>query len=415
MSLEFHKLTQQVEHMSQALSASEREIEDKAELARQILMRYGDAESLPHVDERVMDAVARDAGYRGARPLYNPFDEPIAAVYSLQPPPEGATLVVTDGSQIYPDPHGPALYYLLNMGTIILHRASGEPPEVIGEPYLYYDPEYMKSPGQGMISNAAISARRTVEEMKALAAHTWANRGAARPLLALLDGPLIFFMGVEVPDRDVLLKMYFDAMGRIQQAQAGLIGYTDRPRSSFVVGLLHLLDTEPEMVSRRALATNGRLEGLSDAWLFRTLLEPGARTAIFVQMSPANKDFKGKGGEALEICFFYMNVAGPGERSHVARVEIPRWVADDRALVTEAQALLYDQCQQLTSRYPYLLTRADEVAVVRREEQQQLEMMIKVALTRQGVEAIESGKQSGKIATRVDKTRHGGARKTRGG
>jgi hypothetical protein len=406
MSLEFHKLTQQVEQMSQALVLTERELEDKAELARQLLMQYGDAEALPHVDARVMDAVAKDAGYRGARPLYDPLDEPIAATYPLRPASEAATLVVTDGSQIFPDLHGPALYYLLNVGTIVWHRAGGGPPDVIGEPYLYYDPEYLMNPSQGVISNGAVSARRTVEEMKGLATHTWANRGAARPLLALLDGPLVFFMGIEVPEREFLLKTYLDAMKRAQKAQAALIGYLDRPRSSFIVSLLHLLDTPPEEVSRRALATDGSLEGLTDSWLFRTLLEPGSRTALFVQMSPANKAFKDKGGKDLEICFFYMNVAAPGERPLLARIEIPRWVADDRDLVAEVQALLYDQCQQLINRYPYLLTRADEVAVVRHEEQRQLEMMIKVALTRCGVEAAESEKQSGKGATRTDKTRH---------
>jgi hypothetical protein len=406
MSLEFHKLTQQVEQMSRTLVVTEQELEDKAELAREILMQYGDGEALPHVDARVMDAVAKDAGYRGARPLYDPLDEPIAAAYPLQAAPEAATFVVTDGSQIYPDLHGPALYYLLNMGTIVLHLTSGEPPEVIGEPYLYYDPEYLMNPGQGVISNAAVSARRTVEEMKALATHTWANRGAARPLLALLDGPLVFFMGIEVPEREFLLKTYLEAMKRAQKAQAALIGYLDRPRSSFIVSLLHLLDIAEDEVSRRALATDGRLEGLTDPWLFRTLLQPGDRTALFVQMSPANKAFKDKGGKDLEICFFYLNVAAPGERSLMARIEIPRWMADDRALVAEAQALLYDQCQQLTSRYPYLLTRADEVAVVRHEEQRQLEMMIKVALTRYGVAAAESEKQSGKGATRAGKTRH---------
>lgn len=410
MTLEFHKLTQQVEQMSQSLVFTEQELEDKATLAREILLQYGDASALPHVYARVEDAITKDAGYRGARPTYDSeqvdLNEPIATVYPMPVPSQAATLVVTDGSQIFPDYHGPALYYLLNMGTIVLHRASGEPPEVIGEPFLYYDPEYLMNPAQGVISNAAVSARRTVEEMKSLATHMWANRGAARPLLALLDGPLVFFMGIDVPESEFLLKTYFDTMKRIQKTKAALAGYTDRPRSSFVVSMLHLLDIDLDAVSRRALSTNGRLEGLTDIAVFRTMLEPGERTALFVQMSPANKSFKEKGGKDLEIYFFYMNAAAPGERPHLARIEIPRWVADDRELVAEAQALLYDQCQQLTSRYPYLLTRADEVAVVRHEEQRQLEMMIKVALTRQGVDAAESEKQSGKDAARAKKTRH---------
>jgi len=36
--------------------------------------------------------------------------------------------------------------------------------------------------------------------------------------------------------------------------------------------------------------------------------------------------------------------------------------------VAELQALIVHQCQQLMSRYPYALTRADELAVVKGEE-----------------------------------------------
>jgi hypothetical protein len=135
------------------------------------------------------------------------------------------------------------------------------------------------------------------------------------------------------------------------------------------------------------------------------LLQPGERTALFVQMSPQNKEFKKSGGEALEIAFFYMNAAGPDEPARIARVEVPMWVAQDRAMVADMQALLYHQCQQLMSRYPYALTRADELAVVRTDESRQLNLLIQVAMTRYGLDTLESQKQSGKNTARSSKTR----------
>ena len=121
-------------------------------------------------------------------------------------------------------------------------------------------------------------------------------------------------------------------------------------------------------------------------------------------MSPQNKEFK-KSGELLEIAFFYLNTAAPGELPKIARVEIPMWVARDREMVAELQALIFHQCQQLMTRYPYALTRADELAVVKGEESRQLNLLIQVAMTRFGLDTQESQKQSGKNAARSSKTR----------
>jgi hypothetical protein len=258
---------------------------------------------------------------------------------------------------------------------------------------------------RGQITNATVDARRTVAEMAALAEHTWLQRGEARPLIALTDGPLLFIMSSEVPERDQLRGIYFSAMTRILEVKAALAGYVDRPSSSQVVRLLHLLDLQEDDVNRSSLATSGRMEGLPDIAVFRHVLEPGERTALFVQMSPQNRDYRREAGETHEIAFFYMNAAASGEPPYLARIEIPMWVARDKRLIGEMQAALHLQCQQLVRRYPYVLTRADELARVKTDEEQQLNMMIRVSLTRQGLAAFESDKQAGKEATRGVRTR----------
>jgi hypothetical protein len=233
------------------------------------------------------------------------------------------------------------------------------------------------------------------------------QRDAARPLVALVDGPLLFFLGAEVPDKDQLRNVYYSAMTRIMDAKAALAGYVDVPRSSFVVGLLHLLSLAEEDVSRATLATHGKLEGLTDRWIYERILGPGERSSLFVQMSPQNRDYRKEAGDTHEICFFYMNVAAhDAPQPHIARVEVPMWVTENKPLVAELQALLYQQCEHLVTRYPYVLTRADELAVVRGDEERQLRTMIKVSLTRHGVGASESEKQQSKDASRAAKTRH---------
>ena len=402
MTLEFHKLTAQIQAMGESLANQQEDLDSKIELALQIMDAHSDPAFLPHIQQRVQDAVDKDAGYRGARPI----DEPIMETSTAGPLPESATIVATDGSQILPQTHGAALYYLLNIGTIIVRHGSGQPPEILSQPYLFYEPEYIYSAERDLISNATVSARRTVAEMEAIAEQGWLQRGEARPLLLLFDGQLLLFpMSNEVPGRDDLVMIYLSAMSRLHEIKAGLAGYVDRPRGSILVRMLHLLDIPVEEVSREKLSTSGRLEGLLDRQLFERLLGPGERSALFIQMSPQNKEFKKSGGDLLEIVFFYLNAAAPDEPPHIARVELPMWVARDRAMVAELQALIYHQCQQLMSRYPYALTRADELAVVKSEESRQLNLLIQVAMTRFGLDTHESQKQAGKNTARSYKTR----------
>jgi NurA-like 5'-3' nuclease len=79
-------------------------------------------------------------------------------------------------------------------------------------------------------------------------------------------------------------------------------------------------------------------------------------------------------------------------------VEIPAWVAEDKEKVNLLQASLLEQCEIMGAKpYPYLLHRAHETAVVKKEEQQQIEQMLMQELRSQD-EKVEEGsyKQSAK-------------------
>lgn len=397
MTLDFAQLGPQVERMGLEFNNRQRTLAERLEDARRLLFEWSNRQ--PEVWKRVELAKDRGAKFRGASPIGDPLDfdapepvqgavEPMAAVYPLPECPESATLIAVDGSQIYPDPQATALYYLINIGVIVFHHGTAAAPTFSLHPQLFYDDEHLYINGY-RASNTVVNAQRTIAEREHLAAVAKKYAGDARPLLAVSDGPLLFWGGADVPgpDEDTgsdIVNRYIDVLGDIyENSRATLTGYVDRPASTYVIRLLHLLSLDEKDVDQRTLATSGELEGLDDRMLFKSLLtEPGARSALFIQRSPTNKRYAQRNLN-LEIAFFYMNTAMEGEKPYLARVEVPMWVARHRDEVGAIQALLYHQCQ-LVGRYPYMLTRADELAVVQGFEKRQLDNLIEIELRKRG-------------------------------
>jgi hypothetical protein len=128
---------------------------------------------------------------------------------------------------------------------------------------------------------------------------------------------------------------------------------------------------------------------VSDRWLFgehkNPLLPPGHRSAVFGIQSTSEKKYTG----TLSLHFFYLNVGTEGHPWSV-RVEIPKWVADDKEKLDLLHGVLVEQCRMMGSKpYPYLLHRAHETAVVKMEEKQQIEQMLAMELRNQGDEMDE--------------------------
>ena len=380
MTLEFDKVVPQVERMGRALAARNITLSERGDYAWQIFSAMHDLDA---IQARIQLARERDAGFRGAAPLH----EPVVQAYPRPAAPELATILAVDGSQIYPNTHSAALFYLTNTGVFVYHHGLDILPEQITEPVLAYTEALLHDERGQVISNAAVNARRTVHEVQALAREVWNRRTIGRPMLAMTDGPLLFWVGKDVPNGRRLQDDYLAAMVHLHDAHTALydasgqsasaIGYIDRPTSAFVVSLVYLMSLDADDVRRAALETNGPLEGLTDQWLMFRLLKPGERSALFVQQSPQNKRYRDR-GESYEIVFFYLNVGQP-HANHLARVEMPMWVAKDPARVDQVHALVMAQCEMMW-RYPYALTRADELAVVRNIERTQLEQMIEIEL-----------------------------------
>jgi hypothetical protein len=138
---------------------------------------------------------------------------------------------------------------------------------------------------------------------------------------------------------------------------------------------------------------------LRDIHLYRELLEPGERSAVFAIQSKFSKAYP----DEIAPHFFYLNV-GHQDNSWLARVEIPAWVAENEKMLNNLHAVLIHQCKITGGRpYPYLLHRAHEVAVVSKQDQQQVTQMILLELRRRGmdVEGMSAKQAAKELASRT--------------
>jgi hypothetical protein len=119
MALELNKLTGQVEVMGQAVAR--RNTEQRAQIMRAKELLAAPPLVTDELRAKITRAREIDQWRRGALPLSERLDDRRQGA-SRAPQ---AVLIAADGSQIYPDRHGIATYYLLNTGVIVLRRGRG--------------------------------------------------------------------------------------------------------------------------------------------------------------------------------------------------------------------------------------------------------------------------------------------------
>lgn len=383
MTIEFNRVVEQVYRMGAMLEQFDYDMTDLHVLAQ---ARFAASHDLNEVWRRIEWVRGSEiSGYRGAAPPELPNAEPINGIYPAPPIPEQATLIAVDGSQVYPDEQAPAHYFLLNIGLYVYHHGRDITPEAYSFPTLYYHPTDVHDRYGRIISNRTVDDRRTVEEMRVLAAAAWDYRQHAQPLVALYDNRLMYLPSNDAQDSEDLMGRFMGAMTHLQDAGAILGGYIDNPfRSKRFIQLLYLMSiqSEEELKAKQVeLSRAGDLDGLTDQDFFFRVLKDGERSAVMVQNSPQNKSFRDR-GENYEIAFFYLKVANPTAQ-RVVRVDLPVWVARQRHKVDALHALLLEQCKlQGRNPYPYAITRADELAWVGGKDKSKLEELINAQVRR---------------------------------
>ncbi|MFZ0546122.1 MAG: DNA double-strand break repair nuclease NurA [Candidatus Promineifilaceae bacterium] len=400
MTLEIEKLTNDLEEMARNAAARQANEKRVIEAALEKLRQYRD--DWDFIEQSL--AVALDTvdirQYRCARP----FDEkePLDAAIVAGAPLPQATLIATDGSQIVPDRHAPYLYSLINIGVVVYFHGRGMSPEQFTEPVLDY-PEKALADEAFADRGAIVNLRRDRAEIEVLARTAWAYREEIRPLLAILDQRLLYWPVVGDSDNEgkQVLTTWQQSMTKVRDAGGFLAGYIDRPGKKSILTLLDTFDIHFPTFDKKILEGGDAWGGLTDASLFGRILKPGERSKVFIDISHHNNEFRANDPDN-EVCFFYLN---PGQQGRgIARVDIPRSVAEDETAVSAVHSLIYDQCKILGG-YPYIITRADEQAVVTFRDKEHLDIMIGNKMQQYDISSDITAKQSGKNVARGSKSR----------
>lgn len=402
MTLEFEKLTADLEQMAQT-TARRTELRQKlAADALATLQTYRTNWAAVQQALTSAEKLSDPKHYRSARPFNE--NEPLDAHISALEPPSVATIIATDGSQIMPDRHAAYLYYLINIGGIVYHHGRAQQPDIFSIPEIFY-PEDDANLDNFNSTPGAVSVERDIAEIKTLASKTVANRHETDVVLSILDQRLLYWpIGSAGVADNAAVTEWGEHMTAVRQAGAALCGYIDRPGTSAVMTLLRSLTGLAETdFDWKELGKRKATQGLTDVDLFQEILQPGERSKLFTFISDPNKTFTAQ-DQNNEVCFFYLNPGSSGK--NIARVDVPRWVAEDDEMVTAVHSLIINQCQLLGG-YPYVLARADEMAVVGRQDASELNFMIDVIMERHGLISDITAKQGSKEIARGGRSRFG--------
>lgn len=384
MTLDLGQLSPQIRALGRHLAGEAQQYLERLDAARALL-------AAASADELAAAALAEPG-------LARPVEAPAWRVAAPAAPPSFSVLAA-DGSQIEPDRHGAALWYLLNLGWAVIEYGAAPRAELASEPTLHYRREelYLERGGRAApIEGSRLEQRRQVAEMARLAtlAEEAVARGAPAPV-ALTDGVLLLWnyrVGPEDFVRDYFVAEFQAGLWRFAAAEVPVLGYVSRPRAVDVLNLLRALPAH-RAACRRCGAGDGRqscaLAGLHDRDLFAGLA-PGERSALFearalAEHYPAD----------LLPHFCYLNVG-----REVARLEVVAWAAGRPALLARAHAVVVDQCR-LGQGYPVALARAHERAVVTSADRRRVNELVARALVAQGLRDRPSEKQAAKLVRAV--------------
>jgi len=378
MTLELSRLARVVGEMGRVLAEHGRDLERLMEQARSWLAEFAD-----------QGPALRDAAVEVGAAV--PTAELLDTVVPLPDLPERFTVIGADGSQIQPDRHGAALYYLVNIGSLVYRHGSGQTPEARSIPDLRYLEEDLYE-GRRRVEGNLLDVRRDQAEVAHLAELVEAE--PAGPTLALVDGTLILWVLEDLPagGREERVRGYLRKLDRIRKKGAAVAAFTSKPGSSDVARLLNLARLGGDV--RRAGTVQNPLERLPD-WTIFSFLPPGSRSALFVSPSGINQKHY---TPQHRVHFFYVNVADE-EEPVVARVEVPAWVVGEPDLLALAHGGVVAQ-SRIVGGFPYVLARADELAYISGPERARLEEMVGTAMLMAGVSSDLSPKAYYKSLTR---------------
>jgi len=333
--------------------------------------------------------------------------------YEAQSLPTEFTVLATDGSHIDVDRHRSARCYLINIGSVVLHYGTNPDAKLDSLPHLYtanedlvITPTRAQKGREQPVEGTLLGVKRSVDECRRQV-ELAAELPAGSPSLALLDGTLILWGLEAYPDfvSEILLDNGFlDCLSKLKnlnkdktcpepgRRKIALASYISLPRSTDVVNALRvaICPYDPPDCDRYCPTSEKRgcdaVDGVRDRELFSDLLDKGERSALFISQSSVVR----RRYDEHRIHFFYLKLD-----DEVARVEIPKWVAEDKDLLNLTHSLVLDQCRRGQG-YPVALSEAHEQAVVTMADRENFWHLVDSSLIEERMPTPTSGKNRSK-------------------
>lgn len=397
MSLDLHKVAGQIEAAASTLSVETADRDARLQHALSVLAT-ADPE---HLEKKRQLSRATF--------LIPALADSVSGRHPCPALPASYTALAVDGSHIDVDRHLPVQCFLINIGRVHIRYGDSPGAWLDSRPQLYAgdDNLHVFEPGGNRyrpLEGALLGAMRAVEELRALSALAKESDPDV-PTIALIDGSLILWglAGQTHPDfvRSALLEdLFLPAMEELRQLARNrplaLASYISLPRSTEVVNALRLdsglchyeaanCDLHCRMLRPGQRPCDG-VSGVLDRELFESLLGEGERSDLFSSTSSIVEGYYGD----HRVEFYYLNAG-----SELARVEIPRWVAQDDSLVDVTHALLVDQCRKGHG-YPVAVSEAHEQAVVTVGDREEFRLIVEDALQRRRLPVYTSEKNRSK-------------------
>jgi len=381
MPVNYQDLYTRIKAIGAGTQERKKKKEDAQTQARELFAYFN--LKLDELRSKVDAAKAVDTNIRCAYPL----DEGIASSYPLPDSPKEATIIAADGSQIFPDRHGPLQYYVINVGVIAMQIGSGSAPEVITETELRLLEEFEDT----FFSDSQVALQRDLAERTKLLEVAKKYKGT---VISLTEGQLELWGAADndsSKDFEKSLKDYIDALRDMEKQKVITSGYVDKPGANWVVRLLEIA-----MIPQDELSNLNKYHpflGVTDLWLFSKVLGKHERSAIFKLQAKSAEKYT----ESIAIHFFYINV-GDEKNPKIARVDVPLWVVNDKGILNNLHSALIEQTKIMGHKpFPYLLHRAHEIAVVTHKDKEEIDQMLAIEIRNNGGDVGEkSGKQSAK-------------------
>ena len=394
MSLDLTKIVSQASSMVTRLLEGRAERQQRLQYARQI---FGDeAIDLEKLKQKI--AASRTTW------LVAELAGGLADKYPAPPLPDGFDVIATDGSHIDVDRHRSTRCYLINIGAVAL-RYGDEPDAILDSvPHLYAEDEDLvikpaaATGREQMVEGTLLGIKRAVEECRHLSMLA-AEQPPGSTTLALLDGTLILWGLEAYPDfvAEALLGNGFlpcleEMRRQNRDKKVALASYISFPRSTDVVNVLRVAICPHEVSDCDRFCPPGKdrdcegVAGVTDRELFMDALETGERSALFISPSKITKERYGE----HRIYFCYLRL-----EEEVARVEMPRWVAENNELMDIVHGLVLDQCRRGQG-YPVALSEAHEQAVVTGADRAEFWQLVESLCIEEKIPTLTSAKSFSK-------------------